>query len=253
LTGPKLEILNDTIIAITGADLSPSLNDVAVPLYEPFKVKKGDILSFGSRKWGCRSYLAIKGGIACEKIMGSYSTDVRIGFGGFKLQKNQLIKSANFDSLKPKIIDTSFIYNDFIFSTTATVPNRLIEIEVIEGPDFEFFYPESFDILYKNEYTVTSHLDRSGIRLQGAFITKKDEEMLSRPTECGNIQITSDGQPIILGVECQTIGGYPRIACVPSSQLSKLAQLFTDDKIKFKKINIDEAIEKFRSLAQLFL
>ncbi len=243
LLGPKLVTLNNTTIAISVADFGAKVNDKYVKLYTPINIEKGDIISFEGRKWGCRTYLAVKGGIFCDRIFKSFSTDVRIGFGGMKLTSGQIIKSANLKKKKTKLS-----YLPFINYHEIEKIYNLNEIGVIEGPDFEFFNDESYKIFYNSEYEVTRQLDRSGIRLIGSPIKRKQEEMLSRPTSCGNIQITPDGQPIILGVECQTIGGYPRIASVISADIPKLAQLVPTNKIRFKKTDVYTATAKLKSM-----
>ncbi|MFN7181441.1 MAG: biotin-dependent carboxyltransferase family protein [Planctomycetota bacterium] len=244
LVGPKLVLLNDAVIALTGANLGARVNNKFIGMYKPITVKKGDIISFGRRKWGCRTYLAVTGGILCEKVFGSFSTDSRIGLGGMKLLAGQIIEGGNFISSETK----TFEYSKRV---VKSIYNNLEEIEVIEGPDLEFFDEESYRIFYSSIYEVTMYLDRSGIRLIGQPIKRKNEEMLSRPTTIGNIQIMPDGQPIVLGADCQTIGGYPRIATVISADICKLAQLVPGDKIKFKPTNISAAVTKLKTIKNL--
>lgn len=244
LIGPKLEVLNNTMIAVTGADLQLQINNKLVPSYIPIEVGKGDIISFGRRKSGCRSYLSVQGGISGDRVFQSYSTDTRIGYGGLKLVHNcQVIKQ-----LKDSKIKKLYSYKTRCFNSSAMFDGAvdICEIEVIEGPDFEFFNQESYKSFYEGEYEVTRYLDRGGIRLQGPSIKRKGREMISRPVCCGNIQVTTDGYPIILGVESPTIGGYPRIASVISADLGKVAQLFTGDRIRFKKTTIENALNKLR-------
>lgn len=244
LTGPILEVLNDTVIAIGGADLEAKVNGKSIEIFTPVQVHQGDIISFGRKKWGCRTYLAVSGGINAEYLFRSYSTDIRIGYGGLRLNKKGIIikKMDGPNRLKSKID------KDKLLGLLGFANTKIWEIEVIEGPDFDFFDSTSYKSFYENEYEVTAQLDRSGIRLRGQSIIRKQREMLSRPVYCGNIQITTDGQPIILGVESQTIGGYPRIACVISADFSKLAQLFTGDKIRFKKTSIENALTKLHNI-----
>lgn len=248
LVGPVLEVLNDTIVAVAGADFRAQINNRLVPSLTPIEVRCGDVISFGGRQWGCRTYLAVVGGLSGEKIFESYSTDVRIGYGGLKLiKRGQTIKQLKITEGKmPKRY--GFDRNRLFSSVSWLHPNsgNIYEIEVIEGPDFDYFYEESYKSFYQNEYEVTRQLDRSGICLQGYPIPRKRTEMLSRPVCCGNIQVTTDGQPIILGVECQTIGGYPRIASVITADFGKLAQLFTGDKVRFRKTDIEKALNKLR-------
>ena len=84
LIGPTLRFSKETVIAITGADLTPHINGADVPMYRALKVSEGDVLSFGARKNGCRAYVAFAGGIDEPKIMGSSATDLKNGLGGFK-------------------------------------------------------------------------------------------------------------------------------------------------------------------------
>jgi antagonist of KipI len=90
LTGPELQALARTQIAITGGDISPKINGQDVPMWQTLEVREGDIISFGRMESGCRAYLAVRGGINTPIILGSRSTYVRGGFGG-KCKFNRLV------------------------------------------------------------------------------------------------------------------------------------------------------------------
>jgi biotin-dependent carboxylase-like uncharacterized protein len=243
--GPKLECLKDTIISITGADLSPQINSCKIPMWESVSIKKGEFLSFRERRWGCRSYLAVAGGFQTDDQFGSKSTDVRSGLFGKFILENDILPCANDRTVK---ISTPHGFNK---SDILEFYNPLNQLEVVLGPEKEYFDANGFKILLSKEFIVSSKSDRIGIRLSGAVVEQaKKDDMPSVAVVQGNIQIPPNGNPIILGPDCQTVGGYPRIATVITADFPKLAQLFTNDKVRFIEVTMEKALLRLRKQSQ---
>jgi antagonist of KipI len=118
-------------------------------------------------------------------------------------------------------------------------------LHVLPGTHAEQFPAEAF---VGQEYTVTAESNRMGLRLAGQPVPRQQaEELLSAPVCPGTVQITHDGRAIVLGVDAQTIGGYPRIAHVIAADLDKLAQLRPGDRIRFQWVEHATAIAQFRA------
>ncbi|OIJ14211.1 KipI antagonist [Anaerobacillus alkalilacustris] len=252
VTGPFLKFEQDCLIAITGGDLSPSIENVLVPLWKPVLVRKGTVLQFGACNKGCRAYLAVAGGFSVDEVMGSCSTYLRANLGGFQgraLQKGDIV-SLKVPTEQNKAIEQICSLTEPYFSTTSWNVNtewirqdiEINTIRVIAGTHFDLFTEECRNSFYHNTFTITPQSDRMGYRLSGPDLQLINPfEMLSEAVTLGTIQVPADGNPIILLADRQTTGGYPRIGQVVSVDNPTLAQLKPGEKIRFKKVSIEEA------------
>jgi len=244
ILGPVLDTLENGVIAVTGADLSPQLNDSSLPLWESIPIKRGDKLSFKGPKKGCRAYIGVGGGIDVPLVMGSRSTYVagKIGgIGGRSLIAGDKIPKGKTYGTPGKRIPQEFI---------PTYSNHS-SLRVILGPQDDYF-SEGIQTFLGSEFKVSSKADRMGYRLEGPPISHKEgveKSILSEPSVPGGIQIPPDGQPIILLVE-QTVGGYTKIATVISSDIPRVAQAKPGDRIQFERVNLDAAHEVFHQQEQ---
>jgi biotin-dependent carboxylase-like uncharacterized protein len=237
--GPVMNALEDGVIAITGADLSPHLNDSPLPLWESVPVKRGDKLSFKGLKNGCRSYIAVGGGIDAPLVMGSRSTYVGGKIGGIEgrpIVAGDRIPKGKIYGTPGKRVPQGLI--------PAYSPNPTIR--VILGPQDDYF-SEGIQIFLNSEFKVSSKADRMGYRLEGPVISHKEgveKSIISEPSVPGGIQVPPDGQPIILLIE-QTVGGYTKIATVISTDLGNVGQTKPGGRIRFKAITLKEAHRLF--------
>lgn len=249
LFGTTLLFESDELIAITGGNLQPTIDGVKAPMWRPLLVRKGSVLKFGAAISGCRAYVSFSGGIKIPKAMGSKSTYIRAGIGGFKgrkMQKNDVFEcnkrtksgEALFKHLQIKENPLSWAvhYTPFVtFTKTQT-------IRFIKGSEYERFDNDSLKKFFSTPYTITTHADRMGYRLDGESISLKDPfELLSEGVTFGTIQVPSNGQPIILMADRQTTGGYPKIGQVITADLPSLAQMQTNDQIYFKEVTLEDA------------
>lgn len=240
LYGPTIRFLEDTLISVCGGNLSPSLNDRPMDMSCPIRVQKGDVLTFGQPKNGCRAYLAVHGGININKVMGSYSTYLRAQFGGYKgraLQKGDRLEYRPYNS-EWEVIGSNW----FASSTIHKEPEGIQKVRVVEGRQFEEFTKESKDAFVKETYTVSSQSDRMGYRMEGVSLQlSKQKEIISEAVTFGTIQVPANGKPIILMADSQTIGGYPKIADVISVDLPVVAQAKPGDSLQFEWVTLDKA------------
>lgn len=237
LIGPTLEFTSETIIAITGGDFQPTINDEPAPMYTAIYMHKGDILKMGSAKTGSRGYIAFSSYLQIPVVMGSRCTNLKSEIGGFKGRKLQDGDYINFRIKRrylPFFLSRKLEPDDF--SQEETV------LRVVMGPQDDMFSRQGIETFLSTQYTVTSEFDRMGCRLEGAYIAPKaNTDMISDGIALGSVQVPSHGKPIILLADRQTTGGYPKIATVIAVDIPKLVQRKTDHKIKFEAVTIQEA------------
>jgi antagonist of KipI len=238
--GPRMEVLAETDVAVTGGEAVITLNNQNVERWCSFRVKPGDVLSVGHVKSGCRSYVAITGGIGVPLVMGSRSCYVGAKIGGHEgriLAKGDILKRAE----------------GRLLASHRQMPKALIPVyssevclRAVPGPQDDFF-DEGLSIFFRSEFTVSSNANRMGYRLEGPKIMHKEglpKSIISEPSLPGGVQIPPDGQAIILLVE-QTVGGYTKIATVISADIPRVAQSKPGDKIRFREVDLQAAHDVF--------
>jgi biotin-dependent carboxylase-like uncharacterized protein len=246
MLGPQIEFQEDSVIAITGGDLSPSINGKSVEMWRSMYVKFGDVLSFGAMKKGCRSYIAFAGGIDAPLVMGSKSTYVKASIGGHKgrpLKGGDVIQIGKtkevLSKLKDRYIPKKFIpeyINDF-------------DVRVVLGPQEDYFTSKGMETFLSNKYVVTNECDRMGFRLDGEAIEHiGGGDIISDGISFGAIQIPGHGKPIIMMADRQTTGGYTKIGNIIWIDLCKVAQAKPGDKIGFKEITVEQAHEELENM-----
>jgi len=228
--GPTLEFTKDNIIAITGADMSPSLNGEEISMYMAHPVKKGDILSLKSAKSGVRAYIGFCGGLDIKKVLGSYSTNTSIGLGGLQ---GRALKPGDFIPFKkPKaklknLSSRRLQYPDYFEKNT---------LRVILGPQDDRFV--NADELFNHGYKVIT-FNRMGYKLEGGHLESKGGyDIISDGIPCGAVQVSGEKNLIIAAMDRQTTGGYAKIGCVISADLPVLSHKKAGDIIRFEKTDI---------------
>lgn len=255
LLGPTILFESNYLIAICGADLSAKINGEFVPLWRPIYVKKGSILHFARPREGCRAYLAVAGGIDVPVVMNSRSTYVRGAIGGYKgreLHKGDVLDQREITNSRTLSI-MEYLGSRIGLKTWQTVDwsisSKLIpnykkdpKIRFIKGPQYHLFTKKSREQFNNEAYIVTPDSDRMGYRLSSSRLAlSKPLELLSEAVTMGTIQVPSDGKPIILMLDRQTIGGYPKIGYVASVDLPLLAQVIPGGKLSFEEVTTKEA------------
>ncbi|WP_420908712.1 biotin-dependent carboxyltransferase family protein [Brevibacillus humidisoli] len=239
LIGPELEILCDTVIAICGAELSPTLDGSRVPMWKSLKAKKGQTLRFGAPKKGARAYLTVAGGIDVPLVLGSKSTYMKAGVGGLAgraLQKGDILQQGSSDRPLQHLIGRG------LMPTEIPQYRDSYTARVVLGPDRDSFLEEGITIFLQGEYQITQQADRMGYRLAGPKIRHREgADILSDAIVPGTIQVPANGEPIILLADRQTTGGYARIGTVISVDLPYIAQMLPGHQLRFAEVSIEEA------------
>jgi antagonist of KipI len=239
--GPSLKFLSHLDIAVTGAKMGMTLNGKPVDQWRSIRVKPEDVLTISQVQAGCRACLAVTGGIKVPPVMGSCSTYVGGGFGGFMgrpLRTGDLLEAHD----GPLLTRPIAIPEDLV----PKYPSHVV-LCAIPGPQDDYF-DQGATTLFTTRYMVTAKADRMGYRLQGDPISIKQgmpRSIVSEPSMPGGIQIPADEQPIILLVE-QTVGGYAKIATVISTDIPKVAQTTPGDTISFERIDLKTAHQIYR-------
>jgi antagonist of KipI len=237
LIGPTIYFLVDTIIAICGGDLSPTINNKLCQLNKPLLIKKGDRLAFGSIQNGARCYIAFKGGIKINKVLASRSTCLPARFGGFKgrlLAKGDQLPIQPYKYDVPANWKLSSLFEKMLFNRTP--------IRFIQGRHYQLFTKESLDRFHNSSFTITKDANRIGYRLEGPELNLTEpQELFTEGVTFGSVQVPPNGRPIILMADHQTTGGYPKIAQICAVDLPRLAQLKPGDKVNFTEIPFQAA------------
>ena len=248
--GPELEFTEDAVVAVTGAEMPPKINGEEAPTWETLQVREGDVLSFDYLKNGARSYLAVAGGIDVPVFMHSRSTYTLIGLGGHEgraLKEGDELRLGERRNGEAQV--GKRVGNDHIPRYTKET-----ELRVIIGLASYRLTEESMKEFLNVEWTVTPDADRVGYRYRGGELGFVEREQPagagSDPANVvdfgypiGSIQVPGGVEPIVLMNDAVTGGGYATIGTVISADRDRLAQSKTNDKTRFRSIELEEALE----------
>ena len=240
LLGGTFSFPQGAVVALAGSDFEATVDSAPVERCTAVKIDPGQTLRLRHTKSGARCYLCVQGGIAVEAFLGSASTHLLSGLGGF--QGRALRKG---DVLKIGIAAEPFRKRTLAQQFQELLSPRT-RLRVTPGPQGQRFPPSAQQLFYAGSYRVGEESNRMGLRLEGPAVTSNSAaEMLTEGVSLGAIQVPASGMPIILFVEQQTTGGYPKIANVISADLHSLGQLRPRDEIRFEAIGWEEARRAF--------
>jgi len=233
-------------LALTGSDFGATLDGVSVEQWTSFEAQPGQVLRCGPTRTGARCYVCVQGGIIVEPFLGSASTHILSGLGG--LDGRALRKG---DVLNIGVANGGFRKRTISAQILERLSPRKV-LRVTPGPQAAWFTESSHAAFYGANYRVTEESNRMGLRLEGAAIPDTSGgEMISEGVSLGAIQVPAGGQPIILFVEQQTAGGYPKIANVISADLAGIGQLRPRDEIRFERVELETALSLLREQEEL--
>ena len=239
--GPRFRFLADTVIAVTGANLGATLDGQPLPGWQSFLASNGSVLDFEGPNDGLRSYVAFAGGIDVPLVMGSRSTYLRGGFGGF--EGRALMAGDILKTFSPEValaLEGNGLPDDLAPESVG----HDHEIRVVLGPQEEAFSSDGVSAFLSSGYTVAQDSDRMGYRLEGPSIEHVGAaDIVSDATALGSVQVPGAGHPIILLADRGTTGGYAKIATLVSPDISLLAQATPGDTVRFKAVSVAESHE----------
>jgi antagonist of KipI len=238
VAGPALEFLATVRFAISGADLGAVLerSDLGpwpVPLGKPVLARPGNVLRFAGRRSGCRAYVALAGGIDVPEVLGSRSTDLGAGFGGFG---GRALRAG--DELGLSSAVSAGAGRD---SAAARYADS-VTVRVVLGPQADHFASDTIERFLAETFAVGASSDRVGCRLEGEPLRHAGPaEILSDGMVPGSIQIPPDGRPIVMLGDAPTTGGYPKIATALAADLPQLAQLVPGQgRVRFEAVRLED-------------
>ncbi|WP_249414103.1 biotin-dependent carboxyltransferase family protein [Alteribacter keqinensis] len=242
VSGPFLRAEEDMVVAFTGGNMKPVIAGEPVSMWKSYYVQAGEEIRFGHAGNGVRTYMSVHGGIDVPVVMGSKSTAVRAGIGGFEgreLRKDDRLKVGK------RTGDLGVHGGRKVMAEYIPDYGKTARVRVVMGPQQEAFEEESLERFLQDEYRVSPQSDRMGYRLEGdvplSHLADKGADIYSDAIAPGSIQVPGDGQPIILLADRQTTGGYAKIATVISVDLWKVAQLPPGGTITFETVDVGTA------------
>ncbi len=264
MTGPALRVDQTMLVAVCGADLSPTVTGRTgiepLPHGRPVWIRAGARLDFGgARAGGLRAYLAVRGGFDVPPVLGSRSTYVRGGFGGLG---GRALRTGDTLPVPPgagpasgspgPVAPSAAVFSRSVSGCVGLPPSPLVVppvriegvpvIRIVAGQQWDVFTAESRQRFVSTDYRIGVQSDRMGYRLEGPLLERaRTIEMISESVTFGTVQVPPDGLPIILMADRQTTGGYPKIANVASADLRVLAQMAPRQSLRFAVILLSDA------------
>ncbi|AMJ64290.1 biotin-dependent carboxyltransferase family protein [Hymenobacter sp. PAMC 26628] len=252
LQGPRLRFDAGTLLALIGADLSPTLDGQPIGMNRPVWAPAGAELAFGAPRAGCRAYLAVAGGVAVAPVLGSRATYLRAGLGGWHgraLRTGDALPMGEPSPIGQRLL-AELPENQFAISQATWTPGPQLcpvprpnpVIRAVRGPEYGQFAAASQRALWEEPFAITAAADRMGYRLQGPPLVRlTDAELLSSAVTYGTVQVPPGGQPIVLLADRQTTGGYPRLAQAITADFGALAQAAPGQALRFREVTLAEA------------
>ncbi len=233
LSGPTLRFPAGGVAALTGARFAAVRSSGAAAAWnETLVLAAGETLSLGQAQDGCRCWLALRGGLAVPRVMGSRSTLLPAGFGG---HLGRALQAGDALPCEPGVGEVRLL--------RAHPPSgeRDAPLRVVTGPQAGLFDDAGLAAFFGSPYRVAPASDRRGLRLRGAAVTHAQLELPSQGVLPGAVQVPPDGLPIILGWDGPVTGGYPVIAGVIAADMPRLAQLRPGEAVRFVTIELEAA------------
>jgi biotin-dependent carboxylase-like uncharacterized protein len=228
LAGPTLQATCDIGCALAGAPFDVYLGNERLPVGRSFLLHAGETLRIGGTKVGMRAYLCVRGGLQEPVILGSRSGLEPIRRGQELLCSPSHVRPRSFGDEKPEAVWTE----------------GAVTLRALPGPQADWFNLKQF---FGQRYRVTPTSNRMGLRLAGEALMRPVRELLSEPVAPGTVQVVNDGQCIVLGVDGQTIGGYPKVAQVIDADVDYVGQARPGQEVRFVNVGMDEAEAAFRA------
>ena len=236
LAGGTFAFPEGGVISLAGANFGGQLDGRELAPWRAHAVMPGKRVTLGATRDFARCYLCVAGGIQVEAFLGSASTHLLSGLGGWQgraLRKGDVLPVGEVkERIRQKKMAAGVL--------DALRPRKTLR--VTRGPQSGWFGEEIRKRLLEEEFRVSEEANRMGLRLEGPLLAAREKkEMISEGAPLGAIQVTPSGQTILLFVEQQTTGGYPKIANVISADLHSVGQLRPRDTVRFEEVSFEQA------------
>jgi len=259
--GLQLRFADERLVAWSGGEFDTRLGSTSLPAGHSVVIREGEELVIDRPKTGCRAWIAISGGVDVPLVLGSRSTDLRGNFGGKEgrvlrdsdevaLGRNSEQAKILIEKLREEKIARWSPPHDW-----SSPARREPMLRVVRGSEWNRFNSSTHHALTSETFAISPDSDRMGVRFEGPELKRKDDvDLVSEAVTPGTIQVPPSGKPILLLGDCQTIGGYPKIAHVITVDLVIAAQLRGSDEVRFREVSLADAhlllVERERNLEQ---
>jgi antagonist of KipI len=243
LGGLQLRFSNERSVAWCGGEFDVQVGSRTLSAGHVAHLQAGDELKFGRAQFGCRCWVAISGGIDMPAVLGSRSTDLRANFGGLEgrtLRDGDVLPLLTWPgSPIPATEDISSWTGPHDWVSPA---KQYPVLRFFRGVDWNRFNASTLQRFTSEVFAVSTDSDRMGVRLDGPELKcEKETDLISEAVAPGTVQVPPGGKPILLLGDCQTIGGYPKIAHVITVDLGIAAQLRAGDGVRFSEVTLQDA------------
>lgn len=253
LMGPRLRCDRPTVIGL-GGEFSATILDAAgnrrrAASWRSHTLAAGEILDLGAVSSGV-AYLAIGGGLALPPVLGSLATYARAGLGGFE---GRALRAGDWLAVMPGTGQAAGPGPEIALCLPHAPQIDAGPLRVLAGPQQDHFTAAAWQALLDAEFTVSREADRMGLRLAGPQLKHdpaRGADIVSDGVTPGAIQVPGDGRPIVLLADCQTVGGYPKIATVIAADLRRLGHLLPGQTLRFAAVNVEQAVAARRTAAE---
>jgi biotin-dependent carboxylase-like uncharacterized protein len=245
--------------ALTGADAPARLDGELLPPWWSVTAAAGQVLEVGVPQRGGRAYLCVVGGIDLPRVLGSRATDLKSGFGGCRgrgLRRGERLALGSVRAYQtdgsPETVRWGVVPRE-VTALRREIDAGCVPLRVLPGAEFEHFTPQSQALFEAQYWEITQEANRMGYRMAGeALVLSQSLELLSHGILPGVIQVPPSGQPIVQLAEANTCGGYPKIATVISADLWKFGQLLPGDRVRFRLVSMEDALQALWARAEVF-
>lgn len=222
--GTTLRTTRPLIVALTGAPCVVRVNGRGSDMFAPLALAADATLEIGMPPRGVRTYLAVRGGVECERALGSAATDLLSHLGPAPVRDGDVLEVGTACTAQPGV-------------DVAPVRQLLEEpvLRVVPGPRADWFAPQSLTVLGRTRFVVTSSSDRIGVRLDGPALERsRTDELPSEGVVEGSVQVPPDGHPVVFLADHPVTGGYPVLAVLEPDDVAVAAQLRPGQAVRFE-------------------
>lgn len=213
------------LVAVTGAATTIRCGTRAHAVHTSFWARAGDTVTLGLPTAGLRTYVAVRGGLGGEQVLGSVSWDTMAQLGSPPLRPGDVLPVGQAAAVRPAAE----------LAPVAAVGLGPVEVPLLLGPRDDWFTAEALERLTNHEFTVTTETNRVGIRLDGPELPRsRSGELASEGVVVGALQVPTRGRPTLFLADCPVTGGYPVVGVVPTAGVDRAAQAVPGTVVRFR-------------------
>lgn len=241
LVGPELQFGDERVVTVSGARFALTVDDAPIDHQVPVRVRPGSVLRFGARLHGARAYIAIEGGIDVPLVLGSRSTHLPSGTGGWHgraLKRGDRLPLGTARPGTDPPTPKAARFQPDVLTAPGEADAQPVEVRVLAGPQDDQFATDALTQLTSRPYRVSVDSNRMGYRLEGPVIAHTSgPDIVPDATPVGTLQVPGSGQPVVLMADRQTTGGYARLATVISADIGVVAQVSPGQQLAFRVVS----------------